>query len=70
MAADLVEADAPLGDEPADEALTGTQRLGGLVDGQESVHGTDRGLGASRIVSRIVSRIASRIVSRIASLVG
>ena len=56
VTADLVEPDAPLGDELPDEAPAGVQGLGGLVDGQKSVHARDRGLGPSRIESQITSR--------------
>ncbi|MCU1492794.1 MAG: hypothetical protein JWO62_558 [Acidimicrobiaceae bacterium] len=36
--AELVEADAPFGDQPADEPRAGAQSGGGLLNGQESLH--------------------------------
>ncbi len=36
--AELVEADAPLGDQAADEPRAGAQSGGGLLNGQESFH--------------------------------
>jgi hypothetical protein len=62
--AELVEADAPLGDQAADEPRAGAKSGGGLLNGQEAFHAATIDLGRPGFRPALGRRIPVTVATR------